>query len=1069
MRKIHYRPLSLALACLLAPYHYAHAGDIPLDIIQEPFNDDGSQYGYRLGINVGVNGAAPEEYLFDTGSDSFNIDVGLTALHGQGPSWFPTQSGAATGPLQFYLYGDGTYGYLQAATTVSSMQFYNSGSGAKVADFATAQGAPVAINYAYVTTTATGQVVGTLRDGATLKVDEQFQQNLAQGVAPEEGHFYGILGAGDFGNGVPGMLTQSGYIVEANGNANVPGSCGSACLIEGLTPALRAQFLSVVPWNGGAQGNFALSGAPSANQFDSVFTYVLSDGKHSSSATLPTLFDTGTPSIMLIDNDLGMQANENALGHINQYGDEIPGLTLTATGAAPGAKPASITTGDDSTGDYSNVVTVGPYGGFPDSAIYGISFFFHNAVMYDLANQATGYTPFYVTDSPINTGFTVTSAMGPLGLAGTISGSGAFTVAAGGIANLSGSNTYTGATVIAQGGWLGLAGPGSIAASSGVQADGMLDLSRSAGPVQIQSLSGAGDVALGANTLVLANASGSFAGQLGDGGLGGGSGGGLVIASGTETLSGANSYTGQTGIGSHAALNLQGSLAGTVLDAGALSGHGSIGGNLGVTGTVAPGDALGSYRTLSVGGNYAQGAGSTYLAQLNPLQAGSSSLIAVQGSATLASGAQLDVLAPSGQLFSKGARYTLLSAGQGLSGSYTLSGDTALSAVLGLSASYDAQHVYLDVLQTRALIDAAATRNQSATLAAVQNLAPAGVLFTAMANLPSDARLRNAADQLSGDVHASAQNVFLDDSRYVREAISGRLHQDAQDGASNGPAVQQQANGVAWWGQFVGSWTHADSDGNAAELSSTVGGLLLGADMPMALGDDGRVGLAAGYTQTSFTADQRDANGSSHDGTLSAYAGTRFGAFGLSLGAAYTQHSVSSTRNIELGDFSDHAQGNYKAYTSQLFGEAGYQFRFRATTLEPYLQAAYVRLNSDGFTEQGGAAALSASGTTRNVTYATLGAHAATSFPCNGDVLTAHASLGWRHAFGDVDASSRLAFAGGEAFAVDGLPIARNALAIDAGLDLPVGKHASFSLSYNGQLAHRTVDSGFRDNFIWRF
>lgn len=34
------------------------------------------QYGYRLGINVGVNGVTPEEHLFDTGSDSFNIAVG---------------------------------------------------------------------------------------------------------------------------------------------------------------------------------------------------------------------------------------------------------------------------------------------------------------------------------------------------------------------------------------------------------------------------------------------------------------------------------------------------------------------------------------------------------------------------------------------------------------------------------------------------------------------------------------------------------------------------------------------------------------------------------------------------------------------------------------------------------------------------------------------------------------------------------------------------------------------------------------------------------------------------------
>jgi uncharacterized protein with beta-barrel porin domain len=52
---------------------------------------------------------------------------------------------------------------------------------------------------------------------------------------------------------------------------------------------------------------------------------------------------------------------------------------------------------------------------------------------------------------------------------------------------------------------------------------------------------------------------------------------------------------------------------------------------------------------------------------------------------------------------------------------------------------------------------------------------------------------------------------------------------------------------------------------------------------------------------------------------------------------------------------------------------------------------------------------------------------------------------------------------------VGGLPIARNALAADGGLDLSVTKNASFSLSYNGQASHHAVDSGFWDSFIWRF
>ena len=77
--------------------------------------------------------------------------------------------------------------------------------------------------------------------------------------------------------------------------------------------------------------------------------------------------------------------------------------------------------------------------------------------------------------------------------------------------------------------------------------------------------------------------------------------------------------------------------------------------------------------------------------------------------------------------------------------------------------------------------------------------------------------------------------------------------------------------------------------------------------------------------------------------------------------------------------------------------------------------------------------------------------------------------LGWRRAYGRVDTSTSMAFAGGAPFVVQGLPIARNALAADAGLTVQLAKHASFDLSWQGQLARHAVDSGFRGSFDWRF
>jgi autotransporter-associated beta strand protein len=148
-------------------------------------------------------------------------------------------------------------------------------------------------------------------------------------------------------------------------------------------------------------------------------------------------------------------------------------------------------------------------------------------------------------------GQTLTLAQAESEFAGTIHGSGGLAIA-GGYEVLSGANTYTGATTVAQGAMLVLTGAGSIAQSSGVQADGYVDVSGVDQGPQLTSLSGSGSVWLGSQDLTLTQASGTFAGNIdGDGGV--------AVAGGTQTLSGANTYTGATVIGTEGTLVLSGS------------------------------------------------------------------------------------------------------------------------------------------------------------------------------------------------------------------------------------------------------------------------------------------------------------------------------------------------------------------------------------------------------------------------------------------------------------------------------------------------------------------------------
>ena len=134
---------------------------------------------------------------------------------------------------------------------------------------------------------------------------------------------------------------------------------------------------------------------------------------------------------------------------------------------------------------------------------------------------------------------------------GSIGGSGGLTVA-GGTEQLSGANAYTGGTTINSGATLKLSGSGSIAASSGVLDSGTLNISLTSAGATIATLSGGGTVVLGARTLTLTNASSSFAGVIGGAG-------GFALTGGTETLSGVDTFTGPTTVGSGATLALSGS------------------------------------------------------------------------------------------------------------------------------------------------------------------------------------------------------------------------------------------------------------------------------------------------------------------------------------------------------------------------------------------------------------------------------------------------------------------------------------------------------------------------------
>jgi len=189
------------------------------------------------------------------------------------------------------------------------------------------------------------------------------------------------------------------------------------------------------------------------------------------------------------------------------------------------------------------------------------------------------------------------------------------------------------------------------------------------------------------------------------------------------------------------------------------------------------------------------------------------------------------------------------------------------------------------------------------------------------------------------------------------------------------------------------------------------------------------------------------------------------GAWKLRAGGAYGLNFIDTSRSIAFPGSSSQAAANYYAGTGQLFGEVGYSAVVQGIDVEPFGGLAWVHLNTQGFKESGGAAALKGASGDSDVGYSSLGIRAAASYVlANGTTLTPRVSAAWQHAFGDLTPAATLAFANipGSKFTVTGVPLAPDVALIDAGADVSIGPKAKFGLSYFGMLS-----SGTQYNSVW--
>jgi outer membrane autotransporter protein len=417
---------------------------------------------------------------------------------------------------------------------------------------------------------------------------------------------------------------------------------------------------------------------------------------------------------------------------------------------------------------------------------------------------------------------------------------------------------------------------------------------------------------------------------------------------------------------------------------------------------------------LHVSGDATFEQGSTFNVEASP--DGKADLLAVAGGVSIKGGSVI-AIAQAGN-WAPQTVYTIITAGKGVTGTFGSVSDNL--AFLTPVLAYSANAVDLSLQRNDVSFGSiAVTPNEKGAATGAGGLGFGNPLYDALVKLDTTTA-PIAFQQLSGEYHASQQTARIDDSRYVREAMDQRL----RDGDNNpGAAKAGGDTKLTAWAHAWGHWGTTDSDGNAGRLADNGDGLLVGADLPV--GAQGRIGIIGGASRNSLSVGSRASWGRLTSQWLGAFGGVDINAFALRGGVAYAWDEVPTRRQVAFPGYTDRLSDNASGNTLTGFVEGAWRFGLARCDLEPFVNLAHTRVETDASAEAGGAAALKISEGSANVSFATVGVRGSIAIAHHLDL---HGELGWQHAFGDTTPGRTLQFvAGGPAFTEYGVPIAKNA------------------------------------------
>lgn len=402
---------------------------------------------------------------------------------------------------------------------------------------------------------------------------------------------------------------------------------------------------------------------------------------------------------------------------------------------------------------------------------------------------------------------------------------------------------------------------------------------------------------------------------------------------GTQKLSGVNSLTGLTTV-QEGTLILTGSLGGAVnVDVnGILKGNGYVAGNVLNTGTIAPGESIGTIHFLSGftnnNGNY----------EVEVSGTGLSDLIQVTGDANINGG--LVIVSSVDGTYKFQDRYTIVETSGQRIGEY--SGVIAVSSLVQPVITDDTQHVYLTLFTN--IARAAQTRNQLAIATLLDDILDPNqqqnILLSELVGL-SMAEAREGLDSLSGYQHAAD----LITTTIINRQFIRRLYDPIRSIVTTEPNCCCDNDNNDWSNdcdQDFTAWmdvggTFMNIRGHNQDPGLTAQGYNITAGIQKTLCQEWTFGVAGAYEQDHLNF--KESGGSERCNTW------LFGLYGLYrpscfyglVDFAYGNSCNHMNRSINVGSLHYKAKSNPDTQQYTFYGELGTDFNFFNTLVQPFI------------------------------------------------------------------------------------------------------------------------------------